>query len=166
MIGRAYDPIKRFDIGIKAMPLIIKEIPECKMNIISTPFINLMLLIKNLSLENNVKFSGYNKNPEIFFRNASLHLLCSLSETYSLVLAETKIFRIPSILCGLDYFALAKGGTVIIYDDNPITLAEESIKIMRNYTYRKMLGNEARNSMKNHKNYLTVKKWIKLLLAV
>ena len=65
------------------------------------------------------------------------------------IVAETKIFGIPSILCGLDYLILAKGGTVIMDDDNPITLAEEAIKILKNYTYRKILGTEARRSKRN-----------------
>ena len=152
MLGRAYASIKRYDLGIKAMQLIIKEIPESKMFIISSSYNKLNKLIKNLNLEKNVLFSGYQKNPENYLKNASLHILCSLFESYSLALAETKIFGIPSILCGLDYLILAKGGTVIIYDDNPITLAEEAIKILKNYTYRKILGTEARRSMKKYKN--------------
>ena len=166
MLGRAYASIKRYDLGIKAMQLIIKEIPESKMFIISSSYNKLNKLIKNLNLEKNVLFSGYQKNPENYLKNASLHILCSLFESYSLALAETKIFGIPSILCGLDYLILAKGGTVIIYDDNPITLAEEAIKILKNYTYRKILGTEARRSMKKYKNEIIIKKWVKLLLSV
>lgn len=166
MMGRAYDPIKRYDLGIKAMNIIIKEIPDCKMNIISSPYNKLISLITSLNLGKNVEFSGYSQNPEIYLKNASLHILCSLSETYPLVLAEAKVFGIPSLICGLDYLTLAKGGTVIIYDDNPITIAEEAMKIMKNYTLRKQLGIEARNSMKSHKNELIIKKWIKLLLLV
>jgi len=37
MIGRADDALKRFDLGIKEMEIIIKEIPDCEMNIISFP---------------------------------------------------------------------------------------------------------------------------------
>ena len=51
MIGRIDDPLKRYDLGIRAMSSIIKKIPDCKMKIISdksTKFIN---LIKDLKLE-------------------------------------------------------------------------------------------------------------------
>ena len=61
---------------------------------------------------------------------------------------------IPPILISLDHLALAKGGTVIIYDDNPDIIAKEAIKILKNYNYRKILGNEARESMKPFKNNL------------
>ena len=83
-----------------------------------------------------------------------------------MVLAEVKIYGIPSILCGLDYVILAKGGTVIIYDDDPDTIAKEAIKILKDDEYRKKLGNEARESMKNLSNEIIVKKWLKLLLSI
>ena len=35
MIGRNDDPIKRFDLGIRAMKSIVEEIPNCQMNIVS-----------------------------------------------------------------------------------------------------------------------------------
>ena len=67
---------------------------------------------------------------------------------------------------GLDYLTLAKGGTVIIYDDDPNSIAKEAIKILKNDNYRKFLGIEARRSMKNHKNVIIAKKWLKLILSV
>ena len=61
---------------------------------------------------------------------------------------------------------MAKGGTIIIYDDNLDTIAKESILILKEYNYRKKLGKEARKSMEKHKNEFIVKKLVKLLLAV
>lgn len=61
MIGRAEDRIKRYELGIMAMKEIIKEIPTCEMNIISYPERKFNILIKNLTLENNVRFVGYQK---------------------------------------------------------------------------------------------------------
>ena len=166
MIGRGSDPIKRYELGILAMKEILKEIPECKMNIISNTNLKLLKLIKNLGLENKVKFTEYKNNIEIYLKNSSLHILPSLTESYSLVLGEAKMFGIPSILCGLDYLALAKEGTVIVYDENPLSIANEAIKILKNEEYRKRLGKEARESMKNRTNEVLAKKWVKVLLTV
>ena len=166
MIGRAKDSFKRFDLGIKAMKNIISDIPNCKMNILSSPEKKLEKIIQDLNLEKMVKFVGYHKNIEIFLKNSSLHILPSISEAYPMVLSETKIFGIPSIIIGLDYLSLAKGGTVIIYDDDPISISKEAIKILKDDDYRKKLGKEARESMKIHKNSIIAKKWIKFLLAV
>ena len=166
MIGRANDVLKRFDLGIKAMSYIIKEVPECEMNILSFPEKKLENLIKTLNLKKKVKFVGYHKNIDTFLKNSSLHIFPSISEAYPMVLSETKLFGIPSIIIGLDYLTLSKKGIVIIYDDDPYIIAKEAIKIFKNDKYRKMLGKEARKSMKEHKNSIIVKKWIKLLLSV
>ena len=166
MIGRGDDPTKRFDLGILAMKDIIKEIPNCKMNIISESYNNLQSLIKTLNLSKNVKIVGYQKNPELYFTNASLHIFPSICDTYAMVISETKIFGIPTIICGVDYLALAKNGTVIIYDNNPNYLAREAINILNDEKYRKKLGLEARESMKAIKNDLIINKWTTLLLSV
>ena len=83
-----------------------------------------------------------------------------------MALSEAKIFGIPTIICGLDYLALAKEGTVIIYDDNPESIGKEAIKILKDDVYRKKLGREARKSRKNRKNKDIAKIWVKLLLSI
>ena len=166
MIGRGDYHAKRFELGIKAMKFILQEIPECKMNIISFPYKNLEDSINYLNLKASIKISGFQKNPESYLKNSSLHIFPSLSEAYPMTLGEVKIFGIPSILCGLDYTILSEGGTVIIYDDNPETIAKEAIRILKDDKYRKRLGKEARESMKKYKNEYIVKKWKKVLLNV
>ena len=166
MIGRANDIYKRFDLGIHAMTGIIKEVPKCEMNILSFSVKKLEDMINELNLTESIRFLGYHENIEIYLKNSSLHILPSISEAYPMVLSETKIFGIPSIIIGLDYLALSKKGTIIIYDDEPDSIAKEAIKILKNKTYRKKLGEEARISMKNIKNSLIAKRWVKILLAV
>ena len=166
MMGRNNDPKKRFELGIKSMKNIIKEIPNSQMNIISLPIKEGEELIQNLNLGKNVRFLGFQNNIEIFLRNSSFFILPSFSESYSMVLSEAKIFGIPSIICGLDYLCLAKRGTIIIYDDNPDTISKEAIQILKNKEYRKTLGDEARRSMKKIKNHIIIKKWIKLLISI
>ena len=168
MIGRGSDRMKRFDLGVKAMKYIIKIIPTCDMKIISNIYLieYLQKLIKDFKLEKHVKFMGYSSVPEIYYKNASIHIFPSISESFGLGLSESKIFGIPNILVGLDYISIAKGGTIIIYDDNPISIAKEAIKLLKNEKYRKKLGREARKSMKKFKNELLLKKWTKLILSI
>ena len=168
MIGRGDDKTKRFDLGIKAMKHIISEVPQCEMKIISSlnNIYYLLKLIKELNLENLVKFVGYSSNPEIYFKNASVHLFPTLVESFGNVLSETKVHGIPNILVGLDYVACSHGGTVIIYDDSPLSLAKVVIKILKNKRYRKSLGKYARHSMKKFRNYLILKRWVKIIIAI
>ena len=168
MIGRADDRLKRFYLGIQALEYIVKEIPETQMKIVAniTSIGLIKNIINNLSLDNKIKFFGYTPNPEKYFNNISLNIITSISESFSLILSETKIYGIPNILIGLDYISIASGGTVIIYDDSPESIAKESIKILLNYEYRKKLGNEGRRNMKNCKNELLLKKWVTLILLI
>ena len=168
MIGRANDKLKRFNLGIKAMKYIVKELPECKMKIISDlhKIKNLKNLIKFLKLEKNVIFVGYSSTPEIYFKNASLHIFPSISESFGLALGETKVYGIPSILVGIDYISIAKGGTIIIYKDDEKLIAKEAIKILKNDKLRKKLGKEARESMKKFNSKILLKRWIKVLLSI
>ena len=168
MIGRANDRFKRFDLGILAMEFIIKELPKVEMKIITniTSIDYLKNIIYFLNLENKIKFLSYSPLPENYFREISLNIITSITESFSLVLSETKIFGIPNILLGLDYISTANGGTIIIYDDSPENIAKECIKILINYEYRKLLGNEARKSMKKFENKELLNKWIKLIILI
>lgn len=168
MLGRANDKKKRFEIGIQAMEYIIEDLPKSELKIISnlTDISELKALIKNFNLKSNLRLIEYTSTPEIYFRNASLHLFPSISEGFPLVLTETKIYGIPSILLGIDYVSASKGGTIIIYDDTSESLAKESIKILKNNEYKKKLGRESRKSMKKFNNELLLNNWIKLILSV
>ena len=168
MIGRASDRDKRFDLGIQSMIYIIKKVPQSKMIVISDlkDLDYLQNLTKNLTLDNHIKFIGYTNIPEIYYKNASLHIFPTISESFGLVMCETKIYGIPNIIVGIDYISAIKGGTIIVYDDKPRSIAREAIKILRNDNYRKKLGKDARKSMKQFNNDLTLNKWVNLLLAV
>lgn len=168
IIGRCENKLKRCDLGIKAMKYIIQEIPYCQMKIISEifPFSKLKILVQNLNLSNNINFVGYSSKPEIHFKNSSLHIFTSISESFGLVLCETKLYGIPNILLSLGYLSISKGGTIIIYDDTPETIAIECLKILNNFNWRKKLGLEGRNSMKKIDNHLIINKWNKIILSV
>jgi glycosyltransferase involved in cell wall biosynthesis len=169
MIGRANDKIKRFDLGIKSMKYIVEELPECEMKIISETLDiqNLKELIYELKLEKHIIFVGYNSDPHEYYKNASLHLFPTLAEAFPNVLSETLIYGIPNILAGLDYVSTSKGGgSIIVYDDSPLSIAKIAVKILKDNKYRKKLGKEARKNMKKYNNYLLFRKWVKLIVSV
>ena len=168
MLGRAKSQNKRFELGIQAMEYIAQEINDVNMKIISiiNGTYHLQNLIVNIKLEKNIKFIGYSLTPEIFFKNSSLHIFPTISESFGLVLSETKIFGIPNILLGLDYVSLSKGGNIIIYDDSPESIAKESLKILYDEKYRKNLGKSAKQSMKKFNNQQLLNKWIKLIVSI
>lgn len=168
MIGRGQAKKKRFHLGIKSMEYLATQNIKYKMKIISdlTNIGNLQNLMNNLNLNSYIQFVGFNINPEMFFRNSSLNIFPSISEAFPMVIIETKIFGIPSILCGIDYIAISNGGTVSIYDDTPETLAKGALKIMNNKNYNKKLGKIARKTMKKFNNENLKSIWIELILSI
>ena len=104
--------------------------------------------------------------PEIYFKDASIHIFPSIAEAFPMVLSETKIYGIPNILLGIDYVSTSKGGVIMIYDENPKTIANISIQILKNDTFRKKLGRDARKSMQKYNNEILYKKWVKLILEI
>ena len=99
-------------------------------------------------------------------KTKKLNIFPSISEAFPMVLCETKIFGIPNILLGLNYVAISKGGTIIIYDDLVESLAKEVITMLKNKNYKQRLGLNAKKSMKKFNNNALLIKWIKLILSV
>ena len=167
MIGRD-DVKKRFYLGIEAMQYIVKYIPKCEMLIFSKLQENNYLrnLTNKLNLNKNIKFLGYYLFPEKFYNNISLHIFPSTSEAFPNVLSETLIYGIPTILLGLDYVSIAKGGTIILYDDSPLSIAKIATKILSDKSIIKKLGKEARKNIKKYKNELLLNKWVKLIQSI
>ena len=168
MIGRASDKFKRFELGIKIMKYIIKEVPDSEMIVISDDhdIPNIKKLVSILDLKNNIRFVGYTSTPEIYFKHSSLHIFPTIVEAFPMVLSEIKIYGIPSILIGIDYLSTSNEGVIIVYDDSPEIIAKYAINILNNDEYRKKLGKEARKSMKKFNNENLFKKWIKLIILI
>jgi glycosyltransferase involved in cell wall biosynthesis len=168
MIGRGSDRQKRLDLGIEAMQYIIKDIPKCKMIVISKLDKNnyLQNLTQKLNLNKKINFVGFCSQPEKYFRNVSLHIFPSIAEAFPNVLCETLIYGIPNILIGIDYVSIAKGGTIILYDDSALSIAKIAIKILLNKSLRKKLGKQARENMKKYSNDRLLNKWTSLILSI
>ena len=95
-----------------------------------------------------------------------VHIFPSINESFGLVLSETKIYGIPSILIGLDYISISQGGPFIIYDDKPEYISNKAIEIIKNKKLKEIFGYDARLSMKKYNNENLLNKWIELLLAI
>lgn len=168
MIGRGQDRLKRYELGIQSIEYINKEIPECELKIISNITQNFYIkdLVVNYGLEKTIRFIEYTSTPEIYFKNASLHIFPTVSESFGLVLSEAKLYGIPNILLGLEYISISNGGIINIYDDTPESISKEAIKILNENKYKVKLGKESRDNMRTFSNELLFKKWVKLLLYV
>ena len=164
IMGRELDKIKGGLYGIKAMDLIRKEIPDAKLYFISSNYkIDfLQNLIKELNLTDNIEVLHYTKNISHYFLNSSVLLYPSLSEASPLVMNEGKAHGLPIVAFNVTYSPPYQKGVILVDIMNYTQMAEESIKLLKDYNYRKIKGLESKISLNRFSNKETVDKWDRL----
>ena len=151
MIGRI-SPEKQYELGIKAMSIIIKKFPDAILKIIGgfNEYIeSLKKLAQDLNVLNNIKFYDLQQDLTHFYNNASLYFMTSSSESFSFVLAESKAYGLANIVTGKEYLVLTKKGSIVVKHDDYEAMAYEAIKLFSNKTYLKEQGRAARESLKD-----------------
>ena len=168
MVGRLKLPQNGAKYGILAMSEIIKKVPDARLTIVgSNPTEDLIILIKELKLENNVYFSGFSTNISEFYLNSSILLMPSVSESYPLVMNEGKAYGLPIIAFNIDYNPSYRSGVIIVEMFDYISMANEAIKLLKNYEYRKKKGEEAKSSLLRYEsNQEIVEMWDKLFSSL
>ena len=150
------------------MSEIIKKVPDARLTIVgSNPTEDLIILIKELKLENNVYFPGFSTNISEFYLNSSILLMPSVSESYPFVMNEGKAYGLPIIAFNIDYIPCYRSGVIIVEMFDYISMAEEAIKLLKNYEYRKKKGEEAKSSLLRYEsNQEKVEMWDKLFSSL
>jgi glycosyltransferase involved in cell wall biosynthesis len=151
MIGRiSYE--KRYELGIKAMPIIIKKFPDSILKIIggfNKYTKSLKKLAQDLNVSSNVMFYNSQQDLRPFYRNASLYYMTSSAESFSFVLAESKAYGLANIVTGKEYLVLTKKGSIIVKDNDYEEIANKTIALFSNKTYLREQGKSARQSLNN-----------------
>jgi len=151
MIGRiSYE--KQFELGIKAMPIIIKKFPDAILNIIggfNKYSKSLKKLAQDLNVSNNVKFYDSQQDLRPFYSKATLYYMTSRAESFSFVLAESKAYGLANIVTGKEYLVLTKKGSIVVKDNDYEEMAYQTIKLFSNMTYLREQGKSARESLEN-----------------
>ena len=168
MLGRFNDPIKGATYAIKAMTLIIKEVPDAKLMLISSDSRIQFLkdLIKELNLTNNVIISSYISNVSLHFWNSSVHLYTSLSEAFPLAMNEGKAHGLPIVAFNVPYSPPYQDGVIVVDQLDYESLAKETIKLLKDYKYRKKMGEYAKKSLNKFSNKEIIEIWGNLFRAI
>ena len=151
MIGRiSYE--KQFELGIKAMAIIIKKFPDAILEIIggfNKYAKSLKKLAHDLNVSNSVKFYDSQQDLRPFYSKASLYFMTSSAESFSFVLAESKAYGLANIVTGKEYLVLSKKGSIVVKDNDYEEMANKTIKLFSNITYLREQGKSARESLNN-----------------
>ena len=168
MLGRVDDIIKGAIYGIYAMAEILKEVPDAILTIIGIePPKYLKDLIKKLKIQDNVKYPGFSTNITEFYLNSSVLLVTSVSESYPMVMNEGKAHGLPIVAFNVDYSPCYQSGVIKVEMFDYVAMAKETIKLIKNYRYRKKKGEEAKLSLNNFEtNDEKVEMWDSLFQAL
>ncbi len=157
MLGRAADKVKGYYYAVKTMPLIVKEVPDANF---------LKDYAKNLSVSKNIIFKQYTENISKVFWKSSVLMYTSLSEAFPLAMVEGKAHGLPVAAFDVAYSAPYQKGVLGVDMLDCEALANVTIKLLKNYTYRKKMGKKAKKSLDQFHNNETVLMWERLFTAL
>ena len=164
ILGRLNDEIKGVRYAIESMYYIVKEVPDAILYLVSSDGRIQFLkdLTKNLNLTQNIIFKPGSKNISAIFWNTSIHMFTSLSEAFPMAMNEGKAHGMPIVGFDVPYSVPYQQGFIGVNLFDVKGLARETIKLLKDYNYRKKMGEIAKKSLDVFKNNETVELWGKL----
>ena len=168
MLGRQNDEYKGARYAIKTMSLVIKEVPDAKLFLVTSDSRVQFLrdIIKELNLTNNVFIHSQTFNISSYFWNSSIHMYTSLSEAYPMAMNEGKAHGMPIVAFDVPYSPPYQDGVIVVDQLDCEALARETIKLLKDYNYRKRMGEYAKRSLYKYPNDEIVETWERLFQAL
>ena len=164
ILGRLNDEIKGIRYAIQSMYYIIREVPDAIMNLYSSDSRIQFLrnLTNNLNLTKNVIFKPGISNVSKAFWENSIHMFTSLSEAFPMAMNEGKAHGLPIVGFEVPYSLPYQQGFIGVKMFDVKGLARETVKLLKDYNYRKKMGEISKKSLDVFKNNETVELWGKL----
>ncbi|WLV25876.1 glycosyltransferase [Aciduricibacillus chroicocephali] len=150
--------IKNIHHMIKAFEIVVKSLPEAKLDIWGNgnEKESIQTLINELELENNVFLKGYTNDPSGKYQSALFGLLTSKTEGFALSILESMANATPVISYDIRYGAremIENGKNGVLIEKNDIDqLAKEMIKMFCNPDKAINMGEAAYDTIKNQFN--------------
>jgi hypothetical protein len=168
MLGRQNDRIKGAIYAVKAMNLIVKEVPDAVLYLITSDsrigFIK--NLTKELNLSKSIKIVYHTYNISAYFHNCSVHLYPSLSEAFPMAMNEGKAHGMPIVAFDVPVSNPYQSGVITVDSQDYVALARESIKLLKDINYRRRMGELSKLSLNMFNNSETVRTWERLFDAL
>lgn len=167
-VGRLAEEKRPYDI-LEAFSIVIKSVPNATLTMIGdgdTP--EWMEGLQNYAVQHRidqaVRFCGYELEPGVYYKNASILAMTSLCESFSMVLAEGKGHGLPTIMYELPNLELTrdKKGIISVPQGDVLALANGMILLLKDENLRQTMGREARDSLKEFLTFDVKSAWKKL----
>lgn len=143
---------------LKAMPIILRNVPDSRLILVgsSTDYLkSLEKLAKDLSIESNVEFTGFvdDATKVMYYKSADVFVLPSFSESFGIVLLEASACGLPLVVSDLEAFrAIIEEGYNGLFTKtgDGKGFASKIIPLLKNEEERIRMGANAKEKVKDY----------------
>ena len=164
-VGRL-SPEKRPEAILDAFEIVHRSIPESTLTIVGEgdnedEMDKLIDRAYKLGIQDAVEFVGFQRNVEQFYKKAAVFTITSLCESFSMVLAESKSYGVPTVMYELPNLEMTRnsGGIIAVPQEDVFSLAFGIIKVLNDEELRNNMGRQAHESIKQVSSINIAKKW-------
>ena len=144
-------PHKRPDILLKAMPIILRSVPDVIAVLVGNGILRdkLEKLAKKLGIYKFTKFVGFvpDKSISLYYKSADVFVLPSIAETFGIVLLEASASGLPLVVSDLKVFkTIVEDGYngLVVKKGDEGELAQAIIRLFCDSQLRSMMSRNAR----------------------
>lgn len=161
---------KRPQDALQILKYVKDQVSDAKLHIVGDNkdprFMNdLKAKIDELKLQDSVILHGFHREVKPFYQNATVFLLTSEYEGYSLVLQESKLAGVPCVTYELPYLTLCRSerGMISVGQRNIEEAGEAIVKLLTDHEEWKRYSYEARAHIEELYGYDFRKKWNEII---
>jgi glycosyltransferase involved in cell wall biosynthesis len=158
-LGRLELSSKQYIDLIKIASVVKKTLPDIKFLVACAgderPMEVIRENIEKFNVQENVKLEPFITDVERYYERARVHLVTSVTESFSMTIAESKSYGIPLVLYDLPHLELLKDGKgyVSVPQNDVFSAANAIIKIFTDDDYCCQLSAEAAESIIKFKEF-------------
>lgn len=165
-IGRTTDYGKHLEDAVRIMENVVKAVPDAKLRIVGETggLSRLRNIIADNHLENNIEFCGYHTDVSSFYGEADVMLMTSEMEGFPMILVESKLYGVPTVMYELPYLELVRDerGVLSVPQRDVEAAAQALIRILLDDTMRHRMSIDAKRSIYPFINYDIASAWKKV----
>lgn len=164
-VGRL-SPEKRFDDALQVLALVREQVPQATLTVVGsgeTPqaLAEARARAQELGLESCVRFEGFRKEVDPYYRRAAVFLFTSQYEGFPMVLVESKSHGLPTVMYDLKYLELVRDarGLVTVPLGDTSHMAQEVVRLLQQEDDRHRMAAQARQSAEDLAAFDLARAW-------
>ena len=168
-VGRLFDLHKNYKEALEIFKKIIEHRKDVLCYIVGSGESREQNYIQNFikihKLQNNIVYVPYTPHVDRYYNSATVHLLTSSSESFSMVIAEGKIHALPLVTYDMPWLELLKDGKghISVRQHDIEGAADAVLMILNDSILHQRLSYEARESIQPFLEYDLAGAWKEIL---